>query len=489
MVHLNTGMEHTLTIIGIIALLVDWIIRLAFILYVPRGRKPTAAMAWLLTILIIPIFGALLFMIIGSPKLSRRRRRLQQSIDALIESATFAADEIPAGLTPEKYERYGMIIKQNKALGKLPAQRGNNVTILDDYQSMIDDTIADINQAKEYIYIEYFIIALDDTTRPFFDALESAVKRGVEVFVLFDSMGSRKYKGYKKMTRKLNAIGVRWHRMLPLRLNINHYNRPDLRNHRKIVVIDDTVAYMGSFNLIDRQYQRKDGIVYDELVVRLSGPIVQQCAAVFAGDWFSETGEPPRTLLEPIASNAQDGTMAQLLPSGPAYDHENNLKLFVSLLYEAKRRVVITNPYFVPDEALLTAVISAARRGVEIIIINSRVKDQWMVGHAQRSYYSQLLEAGVMIYQHNAPTLLHSKHVTIDDDIAVVGSSNMDIRSFQLNLECVVVLYDDSVVARLKEIQEKNIANSQVITLDTWNQRSIAKEFLDSIARLTASLQ
>jgi cardiolipin synthase len=150
---------------------------------------------------------------------------------------------------------------------------------------------------------------------------------------------------------------------------------------------------------------------------------------------------------------------------------------------------VITNPYFVPDDALLTAVISAVKRGVEVIIINSEAKDQWMVGHAQRSYYQQLLEAGVTIYLHNAPILLHSKHVTVDDDIAVVGSSNMDIRSFQLNLECVVVLYDKSVVAKLNEIQEKNIANSHMITLDNWGRRSIFKELLDSIARLTAALQ
>jgi cardiolipin synthase len=241
--------------------------------------------------------------------------------------------------------------------------------------------------------------------------------------------------------------------------------------------------------MIERTYQRKDTVTYDELVVRMTGPVVNQCAAIFAGDWFSETGQSPTVLLEPMVSDEQDGVMAQVLPSGPAYDHENNLKLFVSLLYTAKHRVVITNPYFVPDDALLTAVISAVNRGVEVVIINSQVKDQWMVGHAQRSYYQQLLEAGVKIYLHNAPRLLHSKHVTVDDDIAVVGSSNMDIRSFQLNLECVVVLYDTSVVKKLQRIQQKNIANAHVITLDQWNNRPFYKEFLDSIARLTAALQ
>lgn len=483
-------MDNPLAIIGAIVLLIDWIIRITFVLYVPRGRKPTAAMAWLLAILIIPVFGALLFLIIGSPKLSKRRRLQQQSIDALIESATRSSDDTPSGLTTLEHDRYAPLIKQNKALGKLPAHWGNEVEVIDDYQMMIDDAITQIEQAKQYVYIEYFIIAYDNSTKPFFDTLEDAVKRGVEVYVLFDTVGSRKYKKFDAMTRKLTKIGVKWHSMLPLRLNPTHYNRPDLRNHRKIVVIDGEVAYLGSFNMIDRTYQRKDEVIYDELVVRMKGPIVDQCAAVFAGDWFSETNEAPRTLLEPILSDKKsDGVLAQLLPSGPAYEHENNLKLFVSLIYEAKKRVVITNPYFVPDDALLTAVISAVKRGVEVVIINSAVKDQWMVGHAQRSYYQELLEAGVTVYLHNAPILLHSKHVTVDDDIAVVGSSNMDIRSFQLNLECIVVFYDTSVVSKLVKIQEKNIANSHMITLDSWGKRSIRNELLDSIARLTASLQ
>jgi cardiolipin synthase len=482
-------MENTLTTIGGIALVIDWIIRIIFVFYVPRGRKPTAAMAWLLAILIIPIFGVLLFLAIGSPKLSKRRRRQQASIDALIESATRASDDVPAGLSTLEYERYAPLIKQNKELGKMPAHRGNSMTVLDTYQSIIDDTLLQIRHAKQSIYIEYFIITLDNTTAPLFDALEDAVKRGVEVYVLFDAVGSRKYKNHKQMMQRLTAIGVQWHKVLPLRLKPGQYNRPDLRNHRKIVVIDNAIAYIGSLNLIDSNYQRKDEILYEELVVRMAGPIVQQCAAIFAGDWYSETGQTPGVLLEPIVSNEDDGVLAQLLPSGPAYEHENNLQLFVSLMYTAKNRIVITNPYFVPDDALLTAVISAAKRGVEVVIINSQVKDQWMVGHAQRSYYEELLKAGVTIYLHDSPVLLHSKHVTIDDDIAVIGSSNMDIRSFQLNLECIVAVYDKSVVKQLKTVQDKNIANAHVVTIEQWNKRSIFMAFLDSAARLTASLQ
>lgn len=482
-------MDNPFAAISVIALIIDWTLRIIFLIYVPRGRKPTAAMAWLLAIFLVPIVGVLLFIIFGSPKLSRRRRAQQHSIDTLIESLTHSIDDTPPGLNLLERERYMPLIMQNKELGKLPAHRGNTITVIDDYQKMIDDMVDQIKTAEQYIYIEYYIIALDKTTRPVFDALEAAVARGVKVYMLFDALGARNFKGYKKMTRHLTKIGVQWRRVLPIRFTPSRYNRPDLRNHRKIVVIDGVVGYIGSFNLIDRTYHRKDDIIYDELVVRMTGPIVQQCAAVFAGDWFSETGEAPTSLLEPIVVEKKGGILAQVLPSGPGYEHENNLKLFVSLLYAAKKRVVITNPYFVPDDALLTAVITAAKRGVEIIIINSQVKDQWMVGHAQRSYYQELLEAGVTIYLHNQPVLLHSKHVTVDDDIAVIGSSNMDIRSFQLNLECVVAVYDTSVVKQLKKIQDKNLANSYQITLTEWQERPPHKALLDSLARLTASLQ
>lgn len=482
-------MENTITVFGTVLFLIDWFIRIAFIIYIPRKLKPTAAMAWLLAIFIFPIPGMLLYLAIGDFKLSKRRRLRQQAIDKLIETSTLSSETEPHGLTKLEYERFMPIIRQNKAFGKLPAHRGNNVTIIDEYQKMIDDVITEINNATSTVYIEYYIIALDNTTRPFFDALEQAVKRGVDVYVLFDALAIRKYKGHKQMRRLLTRIGVKWRPILPIRLLPGQYNRPDLRNHRKIVTIDDKIGYIGSFNMIDRTYQRKDNVLYDELVVKMTGPVVRQASAIFAGDWYSEANRAPFSIKEPIIARQKSGMLAQVLPSGPSYDHENNLTLFVSLIYKARKRVVIVNPYFVPDDALLTAVISAAQRGVEITIVNSEVKDQWMVGHAQRSFYRELLKAGVNIYLHKAPVFLHSKHITIDDDIAVIGSSNMDIRSFQLNLECVVVVYDTHFVSKLHRIQEKNIQNSNKVTLRKWKNRTPIEEVLDSIARLTASLQ
>jgi cardiolipin synthase A/B len=181
--------------------------------------------------------------------------------------------------------------------------------------------------------------------------------------------------------------------------------------------------------------------------------------------------------------------LCQVLPSGSGFEDENNLKLFTSLIHAARHTLVITNPYFVPDDALMTAITSAAQRGVDVSLLNSEVSDQFLVSHAERSYYEALLKAGVKVYQYNAPILLHSKHISIDDDIAVIGSSNLDIRSFQLNLEVTLMCYDPQVVVNLRQIEADYLCTSKPVNLDQWETRPLGEKFFENISRLTAALQ
>jgi cardiolipin synthase A/B len=181
--------------------------------------------------------------------------------------------------------------------------------------------------------------------------------------------------------------------------------------------------------------------------------------------------------------------LCQILPSGSGFEDENNLKLFTALIHAAQHRLVITNPYFVPDDALMTALTSAAQRGVDVTLVNSEASDQFLVSHAERSYYEDLLKAGVKIYRYKAPILLHSKHITIDDDIAVIGSSNLDIRSFQLNLEVTLVCYAPSVVADLRQVEARNLSRSNAVNLEGWEIRSTREKLFENISRMTAALQ
>lgn len=390
-----------------------------------------------------------------------------------------------ANLSP-KNAKYASLI--HKLTGFAPTA-GNDISIVTGYQEIIDDMIAAVNRAEKYVYVEFYALALDETTEPFFEAMRQAKDRGVEVYVLFDLFGSRKYPNYKQMKQRLDDDASSWAILHPISFRPSKYNRPDLRNHRKILVIDNTDAFIGSLNMIDKTYHRKDDLSYIELVAHFTGPVVNEAAIVFAGDWHMETGETLRHFAESSLTAKGSNVSMQILPSGPAYPYENNRKLFVATILGAQKSVLITNPYLVPDESFLSALVTAALSGVEVSVLNSQAMDQWMVGHAQRSYYEELLKAGVQIYLYKKPQLVHEKFIAIDDEIALIGSSNFDVRSFALNNECMVIAYGKNITNKLVDRHNELKKHSIKLNLATWQKRSIWKSFLDSIARLTSALQ
>ena len=472
--------------VGVI-LAIDLAIRIALLIYIPRNRKPTAAMAWLLTIYILPLVGTVIFFVFGSTKLSKLRRASQQTINEELRHYTAILKKNDLVATIE--QPYDIRAKLAESLTELAPSKGNHVEILHGYDSIIKKMTKAVDTAKAYVYVEFFAMTLDSTTTPFFDALERAKARGVEVYVLFDSLGSNKYKGYKPMKRRLKEMNVQWRPMLPISFKPSKYNRIDLRNHRKILVIDNQDVYIGSMNMIDKTYHRKDDISYIELVAHLQGPSVNESAAVFASDWYAETGEFLKHFMESSVVADRGNAAVQVVPSGSGYPYQNNLRLFTSFIQSARHSVTITNPYLVPDEALLGALVSAALRGVEVSILNSHAMDQWMVGHAQRSYYEELMTAGVTISLYKKPQLVHEKYMVIDDMVGIVGSSNFDIRSFELNQECIVVAYDEKTAKTLTKRHKHLLKNSYQISLLSWKKRSMWQNFLDSVARLTSAFQ
>ncbi len=486
-----TLFEH----IGTLWLLSEWTIRILALFIVPKNRKPTAGMSWLLLIFFFPLFGIILYIVLGSPKLPKARRDAQKTLNGVITKTlkqfkqTRDSNKLLSAQAPEKYQ---IIAKLSEALSHLPVFSGNKIDVIPEYDEVIKHIVRDIDNAKHFVHLEYFIIVLDEVTMPIFDALARAVDRGVIVRVMYDSLSTKRYPKWKDMLKRLESDGVKVQSMLALKRPGKGYIRPDLRNHRKLVVIDGSTGYTGSQNLVKRNYHRKDSIYYDELVVRMQGPIVLQLAATFLSDWFCETGK----LLDykdmgtlPTDIKSYGDSLAQILPSGPGYEDENNLKLFTSLIHLAEKRITITNPYFVPDDALTNAITSASKRGVEVVMINSEVMDQWMVGHAQRSFYEVLLEAGVKFYLYKAPILLHSKFITIDDEVATVGSSNLDIRSFLLDLEVTLISYDPKVVKKLHDVEKMYLSRSKQIHLSSWRKRPSRQKLLDNIARLTSAVQ
>ncbi len=475
-----------------VVLAIDIVIRVTAIIVVPRNRRPTAAMAWLLAIYFIPFVGVLLFLLIGNPRLPRKRRKMQEQINDYIRETSRGLDF--GTLRPNAPEWFRALVRLNRNLGAMPIAGDNAARMISDYQESLDAMAADIRAATRYVHVEFYILQADASTDNFFRAMEEAAARGVVVRVLLDHWANRSKPKYKETKRRLDAMGAHWHVMLPVQPLKGKYQRPDLRNHRKLLVIDGRVAYMGSQNVTDSTYNlRKNirrGLHWVDMMARLQGPVVASVNAVFLSDWFSETSETLLAEIDLFEVEAGPGDLdCQVIPSGPGFEFQNNLKLFLALLFAAKEKIIIVSPYFVPDEGLLLAITTACQRGVHVELFVSEEGDQAMVYHAQRSYYEALLRGGVKIWMYKRPYILHSKSMSIDDEVAVVGSSNMDMRSFGLNLEVSLLVRGAEFVDQLRAVEDDYRASSRELTLEEWEKQPLRSTVLDNLARLTSALQ
>ncbi|WP_322410793.1 cardiolipin synthase [Microbacterium invictum] len=476
----------------ILVFVFDIIVRILAVIYVPRNRRPTAAMAWLLAIYFIPLIGVFLFLLIGNPRLPRKRRRQQDAINQYIRDTSAGLDF--GTLRPHAPQWFQSLVTMNRTLGAMPLAGDNDAHLISDYQESLDEMAEAIRGAERYVHVEFYILQTDASTEKFFAALEEVAARGVVVRVLLDHWANRGKPFYKQTLRRLDAMGAYWKLMLPVQPLKGKYQRPDLRNHRKLLVIDGKVGYMGSQNVTDSTYNLrkniKRGLHWVDLMVRLHGPVVASINAVFLSDWYSETDEILTDEIDLFKVESSHGDLdCQIVPSGPGFDSENNLRLFAALLYYAQRRIIIVSPYFVPDEALLLAITTACQRGLEVELFVSEEGDQAMVYHAQRSYYEVLLRAGVKIWMYRKPYILHSKCMTIDDEIAVIGSSNMDMRSFGLNMEISMLVRGEEFVREMRGVEDKYRSLSRELTLEEWQKQPLRSTVLDNIARLTSALQ
>lgn len=461
----------------------EWLIRLVMLVYVPQRRSPAAARTWLLLIFVFPWPGLALYAVIGRIYLPYRRVEMQQKISEQIRKTGSRFLRTLGLAEPQLEPRFQQTVTLAQKLGDFNILAGNSFELLIDYHGTIERMVADIDAAQHHVHLLYYIFADDEVGRRVEAALVRASGRGVRCRVLIDDWGSKRW--LKAVLPRLQQAGVDAHAMLPVSWFRRSAARFDLRNHRKITVIDGKIGYLGSQNLVDPAF--KEGITYEELVTRVTGPVVLQLQAVFLTDWNLETGEEvavPELFPEPERSGRSS---AQVLPSGPGFPRANTHRLTVSLLHAARRRVVITTPYCIPDDTLLLALETAVLRGVEVHLIASDKADQFLVSMAQRSFYDQMLEAGVKIHLYTR-NFLHAKHLTVDDTITLIGSSNMDIRSFLLNAEVSVLIYDSDVAERMRCVQEQCLKHCRALTLEEWDQRPLPVKVTQNIARLVDSV-
>jgi cardiolipin synthase A/B len=457
----------------------EWAIRLAMLVVIPFRRTPAAAKGWLLLIFFVPWVGLLLYLLIGRSRLPRwQRERLARLPEAMAKVVSRLKNH-PHIFHPEVGPALSQAVTLAENLGGSPILGGNAVELLVDYDGTIARLAADIDLAENHVHLLFYIFVDDRATAPVIEALGRAAERGVRCRVLADAIGSRS--ALRTLRPKLAALGVAVHEMLPVSLAPWRKARVDLRNHRKIAVIDGRVGYTGSQNLVAADF--KEGLAYEDLMVRVTGPVVLELQHVFATDWYLETNDVLDGEAEFPGPQIAGVVPAQALPSGPDFPAQNNQRLIVALVHGARKEVVLTTPYFIPDEPLLQAMQTAVLRGVEVHLVVSEKGDSLIVSLAQKSHYEELLESGVQIHRFQK-NFLHAKHLSVDGTVAMIGTSNFDIRSFALNAELMLMIYDPEVVARLTAEQERYYANSRLLTLATWRQRSFGAKTAQNLARL-----
>jgi cardiolipin synthase len=352
--------------------------------------------------------------------------------------------------------------------------------------------VADINAATQHVHLLYYIFACDQTASTVADALIAAVKRGVRCRVLADALASRLCFHKSGLAPKLIAAGVEVIPALPVAPLRRRLARMDLRNHRKLAIIDGRIAFAGSHNLINPDYGGRRGNPWIDLSARFTGPIVGELASIFAEDWAFETNQEieipyPGPTNEADPKGGGNDVLAQIVPTGPTEPDETYRRLLLAAIQSSRRELILTTPYFVPDETTLLSMMMAADRGVSVKLILPQTADHFFAAAAGRAHYLSLLRAGVEIHLYT-PALLHAKTATVDDAFALFGSANLDVRSFSLNFELSIMLYGKAITDRLRAIQREYLAKSVQLNLAEWQSRPVASEFTDRAVSLLSPL-
>lgn len=443
-----------------------------------QKREPVATLSWLLGLAVLPYLGFFVYHVFGPQRIRRQRLRRARS-----REVTRDADDLRGAVHADAAE----LARLGAATSGLPPSSARSLRLLVDGSAKYQALLADIATATRHVHLEYYIYEPDRTGAALLAALVARARAGVRVRLLVDAIGSARARRFFAPLREAGGEVAWFH---PMRFG-HVWRRPwaNLRTHRKIVVIDGRVAYTGGMNVTDAQDERLGDCAYRDLHLRLEGEVVRGLQLVFCEDWAYATGD--RGFLSDVARETprEPGpgpVRAQVLVSGPDSPWEAIHRLHVSAIHAAKARVWMTTPYFVPGEAAMMALTSAAAAGLDVRLLVPRQSDSRLVTLAARSYFGPLLVAGVKIYEYG-PRLLHSKSLLVDDALVVIGSANFDNRSFRLNFEVSLLFDDPRIAAELAALIEGELASAPRV--QRGRKRSLLGARLpEALARLLSPL-
>lgn len=478
-----TALIHILVVVGV------------FIRIVMKRPAPGVALAWLLVVTLIPLLGIILYSLVGERRIGGRRAKLRTKINKRYSG--WIEKILQHDITQVDWDRHAPACRRMDQLGLasvgIPTLSGSSLQLVSDTQEILRTIIRDIDSAKSTVHLLFYIWHPGGTADDVVDAVLRARKRGVRCRIIVDAIGSAKW--WKSDHRKkLQTAGAEVVRAMPTGLLRMLTSRNDLRLHRKIVVVDGEVAWTGSMNLVDPRFFKQDAGFGEwvDAMARIQGPAIEPLLIVLLSDFKVETGQNIDKLadtadvkrLEPCGTSD-----VQVIPSGPGEGQADDaiLQMILNMIYAAQDEILITTPYFVPDDSMLRALRSAAARGVRVELIVPAKVDSILVRYASRSYFAELMQAGVQIQQF-AGGLLHTKSITVDGSITMFGTVNLDMRSLWLNYEVTLFVYDEVWGKTIRDLQLRYLEQCQQVDKVQWSDRPPSIRFLENLANLMSPL-
>jgi len=446
---------------------------------ISENRNPVKTISWVLIIVFLPIIGLIWYIVFGQDitkkyALSKRfySKLKKRPLDEIGTSEEFA------------YPRqHASLIRLLKNLDHTPLLGGNEMKIFVHGSEKFEHLLADIERAEHHIHIDYYIIDDDNIGNTLKNALIRKSLQGIEVRVIYDSFGSRKTK--RAFFEEMRKAGIEVEPFLKFKLPISsHVN---YRNHRKIIVIDGKIGYVGGMNIADRYIDGVSWGIWRDTHARIEGKAVQGLQSIFFIDWYFVT----QTLITsrkyfPVLPKFSDITI-QTVDSGPLKEEREIAHGILQAIYDARKSIFIQTPYFLPPENMLDALQTAAARGVDVRIMTSKESDMSFVHAASRSYVKEMLKSGVKFYFYRKG-FLHSKLMVFDDSLTLLGSVNFDFRSFEHNFEVEAFVYSNSVAEKTKDIFVEDQRHADAVSLKEWLNRPLLTRFWESLLRLFAPL-
>lgn len=441
-------------------------------------REPLSTLSWLFFVILLPIVGPFIFLVFGSQRLVRKAHERKASIKSHLAHADFkilsggGKSLIPESDTP--------ILKLAREVSDYEATQGNAISWLLSPEDSLREMQAAIATAESFIHLEYYIFSSDEVTEQLFDSLIEARKRGVEVRILYDALGSLSLKKiyFRKLAQhNIKISGFLPFSPLPQRMNFN------FRNHRKILIVDGRLAFTGGVNIGREYLGRNSNHQWRDYSVKVEGPVCLQLQDVFAQDWEFTTDEDLSDRKYYPEPRAAGNSLVQVLESGPDSAFHSLHQAVFMMINNATEDVSLMTPYFIPDNALYTSLMVARLKGVRVRLLLPQKNDSKIVQMASRSFYDDLLRVGVEIYEYQ-PKILHAKLLTIDNRWALLGSANMDIRSFRLNFELNLLIASPDLCPQTKAFFEGELKNSKQIELEQFQKRPLVQKLVENACRI-----